>query len=121
MRNAILFVTAFLATFTFSQYVHNTHAEEIKKPELACIKNSDLEKIMNDKGYMLLLNMSLVDNKDNVVETIWIGGENIAITAAVKDGDTSCFIANMEHVIVNPQSIEAIWENYKKQTKQKDI
>ena len=97
-------------------------AETPKKEELPCANNKDIEKIMNDKGYALLLNMTRKeDNKDGVIETLWIGGLNIAITATLPKAETSCLIANMGNVIVNPNAIEEIWENYKKQTKQKDI
>lgn len=125
IRHVMFFLLGFAPAFAFSQFVQHAHGKEApkveKKEDMPCAKNTDIEKIMNDKGYMLLLNMSLKDNTEGVIETMWIGGQNIAITASVKGADSSCLIANMENVIVNPQSIEAIWENYKKQTKQKDI
>lgn len=90
--------------------------------EMPCAKNVDIEKIMADKGYAILLNMTRKeDNKEGIIESLWIGGQNVAITATVPNSGSSCLIANMENVIVNPNAIEAIWENYKKQNKQKDI
>lgn len=102
----------------------STKAPAPTKPEseLACAKNVDIEKIMEDKGYALLLNMTRVeDNKSGIIESLWIGGQSVAITATVPNADSSCFITNMKDVVVNPNAIEAIWENYKKQNKQKDI
>ena len=115
MRNVIIALVSFV--------IGAAHAAEApKKEELPCASNKDIEKIMNDKGYSLLLNMTRKeDNKDGIIETMWIGGTNVVITATVPKGDTSCLIANMGNVIVNPNAIEGIWENYKKQTKQKDI
>lgn len=119
MRNYLMALAAFLVIFTFVNWKANA---ETKKEELPCASNKDIEKIMNDKGYALLLNMTRKeDNKDGIIESVWIGGENIVITATVPKGDTSCLMANMGNVIVNPNAIEEIWENYKKQTKQKDI
>lgn len=93
-----------------------------KEPELACADNKDIEKIMNEKGYSLLLNMTRrEDNKEGIVETLWVGGSNAVITATTKNGTASCFIASMNNVIINPQTIEDIFEIYKKQNKQKDI
>jgi hypothetical protein len=97
-------------------------AAEAKKEELPCADNKDIEKIMNDKGYSLLLNMTRKDdNKEGIIETMWIGGTNIVITATTPKGEASCLIATMGNVIVNPNTVESIWENYKKQTKQKNI
>lgn len=119
LRHVGFFLLGFIPATLFNYYAHGAEA---KKEELPCASNKDIEKIMNDKGYALLLNMTRKeDNKDHVIESIWIGGQNIAITGTVPKGETSCLIAQMENVIVNPNAIEEIWENYKKQTKQKDI
>ena len=98
--------------------------EAIKKEEdkLVCAKNNDVEKIMADKGYYLLLNMTRKeDNKEGIIESLWIGGTSAVVTASVQNTDTSCLIANMNNVIINPNAIESIWEAYKKQNKQNDI
>jgi hypothetical protein len=60
-------------------------------------------------------------NSDNVVETLWVGGTTVIITAAVPKQDYSCLLATLSNVVYAPYTIEGIWENYKKQTKQKDI
>lgn len=112
-------VPIFLGLFLSTQI---SWATEAKKDEMPCAKNVDIVKIMEDKGYAILLNMTRKENnKDGIIESVWIGGQNIVITATAPNSDSSCFIANMENVIVNPNAIEAIWENYKKQNKQKDI
>jgi len=89
-----------------------------KKDEIVCIDNTELDKIMTDKGYDILLNMT---NNDGVVESVWYGGKSIVITAAVPNEKKSCLLATMNDVTYNPKAVEEIWETYKKQTKQKDI
>lgn len=119
LRHVGFFLLGFIPAMLFNHYAHSAEA---KKEEMPCASNKDIEKIMNDKGYALLLNMTRrEDNKEGVIETVWIGGQNIAITATLPKADTSCLIANMSNVIVNPNAIEEIWNNYKKQTNQKDI
>lgn len=99
-----------------------TAKEAPKNEEMVCAKNVDIEKIMNEKGYSLLLNMTRTENnKDGIIESLWIGGQSAVITASVAGSDSSCFITNMNNVIINPNAIEGIWEAYKKQNKQKDI
>lgn len=97
-----------------------TAKEAPKKEEekLVCVTNAELDKTMKEKGYGVLLNMT---NDNNVVETVWVGGQSIMITASVDKQDTSCLIAAMKDVTYNPNAIEQIYEIYKKQTKQKDI
>ena len=91
---------------------------EPQKEEMVCTKNEELQKIMHDKGYEILLNMT---NSDGVVQTLWVAGQSALITAAVPKQDNSCLLATMKDVTYAPFTIEGIWENYKKQTKQKDI
>lgn len=96
--------------------------KEAPKEELPCANNTDIEKIMEEKGYSLLLNMTRKqDNKDGIIESLWVGGQDAVITATVPKGESSCMIATMNNVIINPNAIEGIWEAYKKQNKQKDI
>lgn len=93
-----------------------------KKEEMPCAKNVDIEKIMTEKGYSLLLNMTRKENnKDGIIESLWIGGQSAIITATVPNADSSCLVTNMEGVVINPYTVEQIWETYKKQNKQKDI
>ena len=119
LRQVGFFLLGFIPATLFNYYAHGA---EVKKEELPCADNKDIEKIMSDKGYSLLLNMTRKEgNKEGVIETVWIGGTNIVVTGTVPKGETSCMIATMGNVIVNPNAIEEIWNNYKKQTKQKDI
>ena len=101
-------------------YVHGaeTKKAEPKKEEMICVSNADLDKVMVEKGYDIMLQMT---NEDGVVESVWTGGQSIVITAAVPNEPKSCLLANMSKVTFNPKAIEEIWETYKKQTKQKDI
>ena len=85
---------------------------------MVCISNAELDKTMVEKGYDVLLTMK---NDDGVVESVWAGGQSIAITAAVPNQDKSCLLTMMKDVTFNPKAVEEIWETYKKQTKQKDI
>ena len=97
-----------------------TAKDSPKKEEekLVCVTNAELDKTMKDKGYGVLLNMT---NDNKIVETVWVSGQSITITAAVPNEDNSCLLAVMSDVTFNPTAIEQIFEIYKKQTKQKDI
>lgn len=113
--NKIVFAFLLLTSSAFA-------AEAKKDDDLPCAKNTEVEKVMNDKGYALVLNMHRTEkNPEGVIESLWIGGQNAVITATTPKGEFSCIISQFNNVIVNPQAIEGIWENYKKQTKQKDI
>ena len=92
--------------------------EETKTEEkLVCEKTDDVTKKMNDKGFYHLLNMT---NDNDVVETIWIAGTAVIITA--QTGDSSCILASMKDVIYNPDTLKGLVNAYEKQTgKQKDI
>ena len=92
--------------------------DETKKDEMICVDNTALDKIMVDKGYDILLNMT---NPEGVVESVWTRGQSILITAAVPNQPKSCLLASMTKVTFNPKAIEEVWETYKKQTKQRDI
>jgi hypothetical protein len=121
MKNVIIVIVSALLGSAFFQYVNHAHSKEAPKTEqdkLVCVTNAELDKTMKEKGYGVLLNMT---NDNGIVETVWIGGQSIMITAAVEKQDTSCLLASMKDVTYNPNAIEQIYEIYKKQTKQKDI
>lgn len=92
--------------------------KEQAEEKLVCVTNAELDKTMKDKGYGVLLTMT---NENKIVETVWVGGQSITITAAVPNEDKNCLLAMMSDVTYNPTAIEQIYEIYKKQTKQKDI
>ena len=122
MRYAIIgIVFSILGSLTF-QYLNHADAaptkEEPKTEEkLVCEKTDGLSKKMNDKGFYHLLNMT---NDNDVVETIWISGTAVVITA--QTGDNSCILASMKDVIYNPDTLKGLVNAYEKQTgKQKDI
>jgi len=104
--------------FLTSAYAKERMDGKESAEKLVCVTNAELDKQMKEKGYGVLLNMT---NDNGVVETVWIGGQSIMITAAVEKQDTSCLLAAMKDVTYNPNAIEQIYEIYKKQTKQKDI
>ena len=88
-----------------------------KKEELVCAKIENTEKIMNDKGFYNLLDMT---NNNGVIETIWIAGQDIVITA--RDKDNSCILAMMKNVTYNPDVLQGLIKAYEiQQKKQKDI
>lgn len=120
MRHLMLFLVSFSISFGVSQMIaHSAEAnKKAKEPDMVCVSNAELDKIMVEKGYDVILTMK---NPDNVVESVWAGGQQIVITAAVPDQPNSCILATMTNVTYNPKAIEEIWETYKKQTKQKDI
>lgn len=121
LRHMMIFLVSFSVSFGVSQLLtHAKGAEAPKKEEekMICVSNTELDKTMVSKGYDVLLTMK---NEDGVVESIWVGGQSIVITAAVPNETKSCLLANMSTVTYNPKAIEEIWETYKKQTKQKDI
>lgn len=122
MRHMMIFLMSFGITLGVSQFLHANAKERMdgkQNPEkLVCVGNAELDKMMVEKGYDILLNMT---NEEGVVESVWTSGQSIVITAAVPKEQTSCLLANMKNVTYNPKAIEEVWETYKKQTKQKDI
>mgnify|MGYP003345544958 CR=1 FL=1 len=118
MRTLIgLAFTLLLTTMAFAVGEKETPKTDQKK-ELVCAKNDEIEKIMKEKGYSLLLNMT---SNDGVIETLWIGGQSAVVTGTTNKSDTSCLLSTMNGIIFNPYTVEGIWESYKKQSKQKDI
>jgi hypothetical protein len=115
MKYVMIFVLCFFAGLSFAKERMDGNASAEK---LVCVTNAELDKQMKEKGYGVLLNMT---NDNGVVETVWVSGQSITITAAVEKQDTSCLLAVMKDVTYNPNAIEQIYEIYKKQTKQKDI
>ena len=123
MRHVIIaFVSVFIGISASQLIIHANAKERMdnreNKENLVCVTNAELDKTMKEKGYGVLLNMT---NDNGVVETVWVSGQSITITAAVEKQDTSCLLAVMKDVTYNPNAIEQIYEIYKKQTKQKDI
>lgn len=118
LRDIMIFVLFFMVGLNIPNIMKVYGAEAPKKEEMVCVSNEDLDKVMVEKGYDILLNMT---NEDGVVESVWTGGQSIVITAAVPNQPKSCLLANMSKVTFNPKAIEDVWETYKKQTKQRDI
>ena len=113
------YVVILLASLLATSSVAKERMDGKDNPEkLVCVSNPELDKTMKEKGYGVLLTMR---NENKVVETIWVTGQSITITAGVPNEDNSCLLAVMDDVTFNPTVIEQIYEIYKKQTKQKDI
>lgn len=100
---SILFATACLA-------------EEKKNDDqkLVCGKSKDMEKVLNDKGYIHLLDMT----SDDIVQSLWIGGKSIIATAQVPgEKDVSCLLKNFTDVTLNPVTITEIYKALQKTQK----
>jgi hypothetical protein len=122
LRHVAYFLAGFIPATLFNLYADHARSAEApkkdKKSDLVCVTNAELDKIMSEKGYDILLNMT---NADGIVESVWTAGQSIIITAAVPNEQKSCLLTNMSKVTFNPKAIEEVWETYKKQTKQRDI
>ena len=91
--------------------------EPVTGEKIVCEKTESVVKMMNDKNFFHLLNMK---NKDNVVENIWISGQDIVITAQTED--STCMLAFMKDVTYNPDTLQGLVKAYESQKgKQKDI
>lgn len=94
---------------------------EDKKPEakpeaekLVCAKSVTIEKVLNDKGYVHLLDMTT----ENIVQSLWIAGKSIIATAQVpSQKDASCLLATFTDVTLNPTTITSIYEVLQKTQK----
>ena len=85
--------------------------------KIVCEKTTSVQKTMDEKNFFLLLNMT---NDSGVVESVWISGTTIAITA--QNGEDSCFLAMMNDVTYNPDTLQGLVKAYEAQKgKQKDI
>jgi hypothetical protein len=81
-------------------------ADEPKKsePEIVCSGNVEIEKALNEKGFIHLLDMN---NDSSLTQSLWIGGR-IIIATAQKGKDESCIVASFSEVTLNPFTFEAI-------------
>lgn len=96
-----------------------SHAKDSPKQEekLVCDKKESVIKTFEDKKFFPLLNMT---NKEKVVETIWISGASIALTAAT--GDNICLLAMMDEVVYNSDTITGLYKVFEAQlNKEKGI
>lgn len=85
--------------------------------KLVCDKKESVIKTFEENKFFSLLNMT---NKEKVVETIWVNGTSIAITAA--SGDTVCLLAMMDNVVYNSDTITGLYKVFEQQlNKEKGI
>lgn len=121
LRYISLLITAFFLTYA---YFHSTSHAAPKAPakqedKLVCDKKEDVIKAFEDKKFFPLLNMT---NKEKVVETIWISGASIALTASVPNENTICLLAMMTDVVYNSDTIEGLHKVFEAQlNKEKGI
>lgn len=70
MRYIMFFLVGFIPAFALGQLSLN--AKEVPKAEtkdeLVCVTNKELDNLMVEKGYDILLQMT---NPDGVVESVW--------------------------------------------------
>lgn len=118
-KNFVIFSVTFLVTFYTSMFLNSVHAKTApKKDELPiCDTIENSIKALTGEKYFPLLNMT---NKEGVVETIWITGQAIAITAAPPKTqsnaeDTVCLIALMKDVVYNSDTIEGLYKVFEAQ------
>ena len=90
-----------------------------QEEKLVCDKKENIVKTFEDKKFFSLLSMT---NKEGVVETIWISGATIAITAAVPKEDQVCLLAMMSDVVYNSDTIQGLNKVFEQQlNKEKGI
>jgi hypothetical protein len=85
------------------------------QPKAACASGTEVQKILSDKGYFFLLEMK--NDQSGVVEQLWSGGKDMVISIA-KD-DMVCVVSSASETTYNPQTIEKIYNVFKKS--QKDL
>ena len=97
--------------------IADTKTESKAQENMVCVKTSELAKIMEQKGLFSLMNMT---NDNGVVETVWITGQSVMITAQNKED--SCMLAMMKDVVYNPDTLQGLVKAFEsQQKKQKDI
>jgi len=114
MKKLLLIASALI--FSFTAFAKAPAKQEDK---LVCDKKENVIKIFGDAKFFPLLNMT---NKEKVVETIWISGGNIALTATVPNEDTVCLLAMMTDVVYNSDTVEGLYKVFEAQlNKEKGI
>lgn len=85
---------------------------------LMCGPNKTLEEAINKNGLYHLLDMTDVESGKNIVQSLWIGGKNMIITAQVPDkNDTTCIVYRAKDVTFNPHTITDIYQALQKSQK----
>jgi hypothetical protein len=112
MKKLIVFVALLVSSMAYAK-------EAPKQDKLICDKKENVIKTFNDAKFFPLLNMT---NKEKVVETIWISGSNIALTATVPNEDNICLLAMMTDVVYNSDTVEGLYKVFEAQlNKEKGI
>jgi hypothetical protein len=114
-------ITAFFLTYAYFHSVGHAAPKAPAKQEekMVCDKKENIVKTFEDKKFFPLLNMT---NQEKVVETIWISGATIAITASVPKDDTVCLLAMMDEVVYNSDTVTGLYKVFEAQlNKEKGI
>ena len=83
-------------------------AEEPKK-EIVCAKPTVTEKVLNEKGYFHLLDVTM---ENGTKSQFWTGGKDFIIT--VTKDDALCLATTGTDVVFNPKTLEKILEVWNK-------
>ena len=116
-----MLVTAFFLTYAYFNSVGHAGPKAPAKQEekMTCDKKENMLKAFEDNKFFSLLNMT---NNSKVVETIWVSGTSIAITAAVPDSDQVCLLAMMTDVVYNSDTVTGLYKVFEQQlNKEKGI
>jgi hypothetical protein len=110
----LIMLAAILASFSAQA------KSQPKKDELPiCESKENVIKYMNESKFFPLLNMN---NKEGVVETIWITGQAIAITTSPPKSEMTCLIAMMKDVVYNSDTVTGLYKVFEAQlNKEKGI
>ena len=95
--------------------IADTKTESKSQENMVCVKTSELAKIMEQKGLFSLMNMT---NDNGVVETVWITGQSVMITAQNKED--SCMLAMMKDVVYNPDTLQGLVKAFESQQKKQN-
>ena len=113
-KYALLIIATAILTGSTAIAIADEKTDKSNENELACTQSKTMEKILNEKGYHHLLDMS----QDKVTESLWIGGKSMIATAQVPDKpDISCLLSTFKDVTLNPVTITSIYEVLQKSQK----
>jgi hypothetical protein len=76
---------------------------------IPCGDAQTMIKVLKDKGYRDILSAK---GEDGIPETIWLSDQSMVVTA-LKDEKTVCYLTQMTNAVVNPETIETIYDIYK--------
>jgi hypothetical protein len=93
---------------TFLLYTSMASAKEPKQ-EVICAKPSVTEKVLNEKGYFHLLDVTM---ENGTKSQFWSGGQDLIIT--ITKDDALCLATTGHDVTYNPMTLDKIMEIWNK-------